>query len=578
MTLSIVQRTPDLSHASFPAEIPPLLQRIYAARGVLNDQDLVRTLAGLYRYEELKGIGTAAVILADAIISRRRILIVGDFDCDGATSSALAVRMLRAMGAARVDYLVPNRFEYGYGLTPEIVAAARVKQPDVLVTVDNGIASMAGVEAAKASGMQVIVTDHHLAGKDLPAADAIVNPNQPGCPFPGKNTAGVGIIFYVLCALRTTLEQRDWFEQQGITRPNMADCLDLVALGTVADVVSLDTNNRILVYQGLARIRAGRACAGILALVDVARRCRDTLSAADLGFALGPRLNAAGRLGDMSLGIELLLTDDIQQARQMAAELDSLNEERKSIESGMQDDALRILARLKLDEKQSLPWGLCLFQEDWHQGVIGVLASRVKEKLHRPVIAFAASQDGEIKGSARSIPGFHIRDALDAIASHNPGLLLKFGGHAMAAGLSIRQQDYGRFAAAFDEEARRIITREQLEALVLTDGELASNDFSLTTAELLREAGPWGQGFPEPVFDGCFELVKQRLVGKRHLKMVLRCPGADQWIDGIAFNIDTDTWPDLSVRKVRAVYKLDINEFRGNRTLQLLVDHLESIG
>ena len=578
MTLSIVQRTPDLSHASFPADMPLLLQRIYAARGVLNDQDLARTLKGLYRYEDLKGIREAATILADAISSRSRILIVGDFDCDGATSSALAVRALRAMGAAWVDYLVPNRFEYGYGLTPEIVEVATAKQPDVLVTVDNGISSMAGVEAARALGIQVVVTDHHLAGKDLPAADAIVNPNQPECPFPGKNTAGVGIIFYVLCALRTTLEERGWFSQSGMAKPNMADLLDLVALGTVADVVSLDTNNRILVHQGLARIRAGRACAGILALVDVARRRRDTLSATDLGFALGPRLNAAGRLDDMSLGIELLLTDDILQARQMAAELDSLNEERKSIESGMRDDALRALARLELDEEQTLPWGLCLFQEDWHQGVIGILASRVKEKLHRPVIAFAASQDGEIKGSARSIPGFHIRDALDAIATRNPGLLLKFGGHAMAAGLSIRQKDYDRFAAAFDEEARRIITEDQLKALMLTDGELAMHDFTMATAELLREAGPWGQSFPEPVFDGCFELIEQRLVGEKHLKMVLMCPGADHWIDGIAFNVDTGTWPDLSVRKVRAVYKLDINEFRGNRTLQLLVDHLEPAG
>ena len=578
MTLSIVQRSPDLSNTSFPKGIPPLLQRVYAARGVLSDQDLVRTLAGLYRYEDLKGIHTAAVILADAVINRRRVLIVGDFDCDGATSSALAVRVLRAMGVAWVNYLVPNRFEYGYGLTPEIVAVARMERPDVLVTVDNGIASVAGVEAARALGMQVIVTDHHLAGKELPAADAIVNPNQPGCPFPGKNTAGVGIIFYLLCALRTTLEQRDWFAQRGIAKPNMADFLDLVALGTVADVVGLDTNNRILVHQGLVRIRAGRTCAGILALVEVARRRRNTLSAADLGFVLGPRLNAAGRLDDMSLGIELLLTDDILQARQIAAELDRLNEERKSIESGMHDDALRILARLELDEDQSLPWGVCLFQEDWHQGVIGILASRVKEKLHRPVIVFAASQDGEIKGSARSIPGFHIRDTLDAIASRNPGLLLKFGGHAAAAGLSIRQQDYGRFAAAFDEETRCTIAEEQLRAFVLTDGELAINDFSMTTAELLREAGPWGQGFPEPVFDGCFELVEQRLVGEKHLKMVLVCPGGDQWVDGIAFNIDTDTWPNLSVRKVLAVYKLDINEFRGNRTLQLLVDHLEPVG
>lgn len=577
MTLSIVQRTPDLSVTSFPVDMPLLLQCIYAGRGVLNEKDLTRELKGLHSYEALKGIQAATSLLADAVMNQRRILIVGDFDCDGATSSALAVKALRAMGAEWVNYLVPNRFEYGYGLTPEIVEVARASKPDVLVTVDNGISSLSGVKAAKTLGMQVVVTDHHLAGNELPDADAIVNPNQPNCPFPGKNTAGVGIIFYVLCALRAVLEQRNWFTDRAIAKPNMANFLDLVALGTVADVVSLDTNNRIFVHQGLMRIRAGRACAGILALIDIARRRRDTLSAGDLGFALGPRLNAAGRLDDMSLGIELLLTDDVLQARKMATELDSLNEERKNIESSMRDDAMRELDKLKWVDSRELPGGLCLFREDWHQGVIGILASRVKEKLHRPVIAFATSQAGEIKGSARSIPGFHVRDALDAIAVQNPGLLLNFGGHAMAAGLSLRQENYDRFSEAFDQEARRMITEDQLLARIHTDGELASDHFTMATAELLREAGPWGQHFAEPRFDGCFELVEQRLVGEKHLKMVLMCPGGDHWIDGIAFNVDTGTWPDPSVRKIRAVYALDINEFRGDRVLQLLVDHLEPV-
>lgn len=576
MTLSIVQRTPDLSATTFSADMPLLLQRMYAGRGVLNDKGLARTLQELHSYEALKGIQAAASILADAVISRHRILIVGDFDCDGATSCALAVKALRAMRVSWVDYLVPNRFEYGYGLTPEIVEVAKASRPDVLVTVDNGISSISGVKAAKELGMQVVVTDHHHAGHELPDADAIVNPNQLGCPFPGKNTAGVGVIFYVLCALRTTLDQRNWFTESDTVKPIMADFLDLVALGTIADVVSLDTNNRIFVHQGLMRIQAGRACVGILALIDVARRSRNTLSATDLGFILGPRLNAAGRLDNMSLGIELLLTDDALQAQKIAAKLDSLNTERKSIESSMRDDAMRELDKLKLDDNRDMSWGLCLFHESWHQGVIGILASRIKEKLHRPVIVFAVSQKGEIKGSVRSIPGFHVRDALDAIASKHPGLLLQFGGHAMAAGLSLRQENYDRFAEAFDQEARQMITEEQLIAKIQTDGELTSDHFTLETATLLRKGGPWGQDFAEPLFDGCFDVVEQRLVGEKHLKMVLMCPSSDRLIDGIAFNVNTDIWPNAAVRKIRSIYKLDINEYRGKKSMQLLIDHFES--
>ena len=580
-SVSIVRRKVDpASAADFPSNISPLLQRIYRARGVCSPQELQRNLTGLESGQNLKGIGEAANLLADAVTQGQRILIVGDFDADGATSSALGVLALRAMGAAFVDFLVPNRFEYGYGLSPAIVDVARQQRPDLLVTVDNGISSIEGVKAAKAAGMKVLVTDHHLAGDELPEADAIVNPNQPGCPFPGKSTAGVGVIFYVLCALRNELESRGWFQSH--PKPNMASFLDLVALGTVADVVGLDANNRILVHQGIGRIRAGRARPGILALAEVARREPARLVASDMGFALAPRLNAAGRLDDMSLGIELLITDDPLQARHLASQLDGLNRERRDIEDSMKEEALRDLAKLDLEvtaeaQEGAMPWGVCLFQDDWHQGVIGILASRVKEKLHRPVIAFAPGDEGQIKGSARSIPGFHVRDALDAVSTRYPGLILKFGGHAMAAGLTIREGDYSRFSEAFDQEARRLLTPEQLESSVYTDGSLSQEEICLTTAEVLREAGPWGQNFPEPVFDGVFFLKDQRLVGGKHLKLVVVPEGGEEWVDGICFNVDTRVWPDTSVQRVRLVYRLDINEFRGRRSVQLMVEHLEPV-
>ena len=475
------------------------------------------------------------------------------------------------------DYLVPNRFEYGYGLTPEIVEVSRQYQPDVLVTVDNGISSIDGVAAAKAQGWKVVVTDHHLAGRELPQADAIVNPNQPECPFPGKNTAGVGVIFYVMCALRTELKQRGWFNK--VPEFNPFELLDLVALGTVADVVSLDANNRILAHQGLARIRAGRCRPGIRALIEVSGRNPERLVAADLGFALGPRLNAAGRLDDMSTGIELLLTDHLNSAREIASELDSLNQERKEIESTMQQEALAELDKLQLDDKSQLPLGISLFREDWHQGVVGILASRVKDRLNRPVIAFAEAdsgqQDGEIKGSARSIQGLHMRDALDSVARENPGLIIKFGGHAMAAGLSIKKADFPRFVDAFDREVRSQLNDESLEAVIHTDGELQVCDMTMEIAQVLREGGPWGQNFPEPCFDGQFQIIQQRLVGKKHLKMVLKVPDSEFYLDAIAFNVDTQQWPDLNISTIRVVYKLDINEFRGQTSLQLLVDYFE---
>ncbi|MTI14094.1 single-stranded-DNA-specific exonuclease RecJ [Sansalvadorimonas verongulae] len=583
MSVTIIRREaePQAVSTPFPNTVSPLLQRIYRARGVCGPQALQRNLTSLESGASLKGIDKAAMLLADAVETGQRVLIVGDFDADGATSSALGILALRAMGAASVDFLVPNRFEYGYGLSPAIVDVARQRQPDLLVTVDNGISSIEGVKAAKAAGMKVLVTDHHLAGDELPEADAIVNPNQPGCPFPCKSTAGVGVIFYVLCAVRSELDRRGWFTSH--PKPNMASFLDLVALGTVADVVGLDTNNRILVHQGIGRIRAGRAQPGILALAEVAKREPSRLVASDMGFALAPRLNAAGRLDDMSLGIELLITDDPLHARHLASQLDGLNRERREIEGSMKEEALRDLARLELDEKaevegRALPWGVCLFQGDWHQGVIGILASRVKEKLHRPVIAFAPGDEGEIKGSARSIPGFHVRDALDAVSTRYPGLVLKFGGHAMAAGLTIREENYGRFSEAFDQEARRLLTSEQLESSLYTDGALSQSELNLATAEALREAGPWGQNFPEPVFDGVFFLKDQRLLGGKHLKIVVVAEGSDEWVDGICFNVDTHVWPDASVRRVRLVYRLDINEFRGRRSVQLMVEHMEPLG
>ena len=468
---------------------------------------------------------------------------------------------------------MPNRFEYGYGLTPEIVEVAEQYQPDVLVTVDNGISSIEGVAAARQRGWQVIVTDHHLAGREIPVADAIVNPNQHDCPFTGKNTAGVGIIFYVMCALRTELKNRGWFENHPEFNP--FTLLDLVALGTIADVVSLDENNRILAWQGLARIKAGHCRPGIQALIEIANRNQQQLTSTDLGFALGPRLNAAGRLDDMSTGIELLLTDNLDHARELASELDGLNRDRKEIESGMQHEALKLLDSLQLDKKEEQPWGVSLFQEGWHQGVIGILASRIKEKLNRPVIAFADADNDEIKGSARSIKGLHMRDALDAVARENPGLILKFGGHAMAAGLTINKQGFEQFQQAFDREVRAQLKPEQLEAELHTDGELQVSDLSMEMATLLRDAGPWGQNFPEPTFDGTFQVLQQRLVGQKHLKLVLKVPSSEFYLDAIAFNIDTAVWPDLSVQKIHAVYKLDINEFRGQQSLQLMVDYLE---
>ena len=562
------EQLPDLG------DLPPLLTRLYAARGVRSAAELDRGLKSLLPVSLFKGMDQAVQVLREALEQRQSILIVGDFDCDGATASAVAVLGLRALGAAQVDYLVPNRFEYGYGLTPEIVEVALTRQPDVLVTVDNGISSVDGVAATRAAGLKVVITDHHLPGEQLPEADAIVNPSQPGCDFPSKSVAGVGVIFYVLMALRAELRSSGWFTPQR-PEPNLGELLDLVALGTVADVVPLDANNRILVHQGLARIRAGRCRPGIRALLEVARRPAERLASTDLGFIIGPRLNAAGRLDDMSLGIECLLTDDEQLARDMAQELDSMNRDRKSIERDMQQQALVMLDSAQLQESD-MPFGLCLFDPQWHQGVIGILASRLKDRYHRPVIAFADAGEGEIKGSARSVSGLHIRDALDSVAAANPGLINKFGGHAMAAGLSLPAEHFEAFRDAFDREVRRQLNAEDLTGRLLCDGELAVDEFNLQLAAALRDAGPWGQHFPEPGFHGQFNLVQQRLVGERHLKMVLQPCDSAEVVDAIAFNIDPDIWPNPNVQQVRLVYSLDVNEYRGRQSLQLMVRHLQA--
>jgi len=554
----------------FLGELPPLLTRLYAARGVQSEAELDKSLARLIPFQQLKGIDAAVDLLVTALEQRQRILIVGDFDADGATASTVGVLGLRLLGAAHVDYLVPNRFEYGYGLTPEIVEVAMTREPQLLITVDNGISSVEGVAAAKRHGLKVLITDHHLPGDELPQADALVNPNQPGCEFPSKALAGVGVIFYVLMALRARLRSLGWYESK--PQPNIGELLDLVALGSVADVVPLDANNRILVHQGLERIRAGRARPGIKAILEVAKREASRITSTDLGFIVGPRLNAAGRLDDMSLGIECLLTHDPALAREMAAQLDGMNQDRKSIEQGMQREAL---AQLKDLPVESMPFGLCLFDPEWHQGVIGILASRMKERYFRPTIAFADAGDGLLKGSGRSVQGFHIRDALSVVAAQHPDLIAKYGGHAMAAGLTLPQENFSLFAEAFDAEVRRQLREEDLTGRLLSDGTLAVEEFHLELARALRHAGPWGQHFPEPLFHGVFQLVEQRVVGERHLKVVLKTECGSVKLDGIAFGIDRDIWPNPTIKWVELAYKLDLNEFRGNETVQLMIAHIE---
>ncbi|WP_298449905.1 single-stranded-DNA-specific exonuclease RecJ [uncultured Marinobacter sp.] len=556
-------------------DLPPILRRLYSARGVTSDAQLSYTLKHLASPFELRGIERAVELLADAIAQNQRVLVLGDFDADGATSTAVAMLGLSMLGLKSIDFRVPSRFADGYGLTPGIIERLQVEGelPDLLVTVDNGISAIEGVSAAKKLGIKVVVTDHHLAGETLPDADAIVNPNQPGCAFLSKNAAGVGVMFYVLTALRKKLRDAGRLPQP---EPNLGNLLDLVALGTVADVVPLDHNNRIFVEQGLRRIRQGEARPGILALLEVAGREHANISSTDLGFVVGPRLNAAGRLDDMSVGIACLLADSPDEARRLARELDTFNRERRTIEKDMKTQAQDLLASMSLD-LEGLPWGLALFDKDWHQGVIGILAARIREQTHRPTIAFAPDENGvDIKGSARSIPGLHIRDVLAVVDARHPGVMHKYGGHAMAAGMTLAQSDLVTFSDAFDQAVRDTLTAADLEAAITTDGPLSADELSLDTAALLKRAGPWGQHFPEPLFDGEFRVVSQRIVGENHLKLVLQPVDGSGIIDGIAFNTGPEV-PDYTRTGARVVYKPDSNTFRGRTSLQLLVDYLEPL-
>ncbi|SFT83060.1 exonuclease RecJ [Kosakonia arachidis] len=559
--------------AELAEDLPPLLRRLYASRGVRKASELERSVNGMLPWQQLTGIDEAVSHLYQALREGLRIIVVGDFDADGATSTALSVLALRALGCENVSYLVPNRFDDGYGLSPEVVDQAHARGAQLILTVDNGISSHAGVARAHELGIPVVVTDHHLPGDTLPDAEAIVNPNLRDCDFPSKSLAGVGVAFYLMLALRAFLRDNGWFESRGLAMPNLAELLDLVALGTVADVVPLDANNRILTWQGLSRIRAGRCRPGIKALLEIANRDVQKLAASDLGFALGPRLNAAGRLDDMSVGVALLLCDNLGEARQLANDLDALNQTRKEIEQGMQAEALTLCEQFERS-RDTLPGGLAMYHPEWHQGVVGILASRIKERFHRPVIAFAPAGDGVLKGSGRSIQGLHMRDALERLDTLYPGMMLKFGGHAMAAGLTLEEQRFEEFQQRFGELVTEWLDPALLQGEVVSDGPLTPQEMTLDVAEMLREAGPWGQMFPEPLFDGEFRLLQQRLVGERHLKVMLEPVGGGPLLDGIAFNVDTTCWPDNGVRQVNIAYKLDVNEFRGNRSVQLIIENL----
>jgi single-stranded-DNA-specific exonuclease len=546
------------------AGVHPLLARLYAGRGVTCARDLASDFGQLAGMDAMLNLRTMAQLLADAVISGRKLLIVADYDADGATACAVGLRALRALGAD-VSYLAPNRFEYGYGLTPEIVSLAHARfRPDILITVDNGIASVDGVMEANRLGMAVLITDHHLPGDRLPAAACIINPNQPGCGFPSKHLAGVGVMFYLMLALRAELRNRGTF-RPGSSEPNLADLLPLVALGTVADVVALDQNNRILVQQGLQRVRAGRAQPGLAALFDVAGRDARRATARDLGFVVGPRLNAAGRLTDMALGIECLATDDVPRARVIASDLDRLNRERRAIETEMQEDALAAVEARDYGDSYTLS----LFDPTWHQGVVGILAGRIRERYHRPAIAFARGDAGAIRGSGRSIPALHLRDALDRVAVRNPGLLVKFGGHAAAAGLTLREADFERFRAAFEAAARSLLSPTDLERVIETDGALDPDQLNLETADMLA-APPWGAGFPAPRFCDEFTVVAQRIVGEQHLKLALAL--GSRRVEAIRFR-----WTEPAPECMRAVYHPALNEFNGTRSLQLTIEHWEAV-
>lgn len=554
-------------------KLPPLIEKLFLSRGIKDPKQVQYRLQNLHRPHTLSGLKQASKLLHQAMLKDEKIVVVGDFDADGATSTALFIRAMRAFGFNHLDYLVPNRFEFGYGLTPELVPILLEMQADLIITVDNGISSVRGVDVAKQQGLQVIITDHHLPGDVLPAADAIVNPNLIDDQFPSKNLAGVGVVFYLLASLRSHLEDENWFKNKGLKAPNLAQWLDIVALGTVADLVSLDDNNRIFVTEGLRRIQAGHCIEGIKALVKIAGRDIEKSNTETFGFVLAPRLNAAGRLQDMGVGIDLLLTDNQAEAKSLAQELDEINQARKDIQADMQYLADSIIKQL--DQVQRLPTGVCLYHKNWHQGVVGLLASKVKDKVHRPVIAFAPENEESdvLKGSARSIKGFHIRDALVEIHKQKPHLMKKFGGHAMAAGLSLQKDNYEDFRDTFDQFVKDSLTQEQLEHVVETDGELETLDLSMNVAEILNQFGPWGQNFPAPLFDGWFTVVDKREVGIGHCKMTLQTMDQRKKIEAIAFGIHPNQFQNEG-GKNHLTYQLDINEFRGRRNLQLMIQNV----
>ena len=566
-----IQTRENVDDSHLPSHLHPVIKQIYATRNVSHADELNNSAATLHEFKLFKDMDKACDLLIEALHAQSHILIVGDFDADGATSTATLMQGLAMFGFAHLDYLVPDRFSLGYGLSPALAAQIVQLKPDLVITVDNGISCIAGIDIVKAANIKVLVTDHHLQGETLPNADAIVNPNRHDCSFPSKSIAGVGVAFYLLIALRSTLREQNHFAQQPM--PNLADLLDIVALGTVADVVALDANNRTLVHQGLARIRSGKTRPGITALIEVANRNASRLSASDFGFSLAPRLNAAGRLDDMSLGIACLLSTDINQARRIASELDSLNFARREIEQGMQHEAQAVLDKLAFND-DNIPDAICLYQEDWHQGFIVFLAARLQETYPRPTVIFAGGENGEIKGSCRSIEGLHIRDLLEGLSTADPHLISKFGGHAMAAGLSINEQQFSEFKHAFDTAVSAQLSEESKRCIVFTDGELPNECFTMDFAQQLKQAGPWGQQFPEPVFEHTFELIQQRIVGEKHLKLVLKHQSG-RLVDAIAFGIDVKEWPDNNAQFVKAAYQLDINEFRGKFTLQLIIRELE---
>lgn len=552
--------------------LSPLINRIYAARGIESIEHINYQMKYLLPYHDLKSIDLASICLADALLLKKKILIVGDFDVDGATSTSLATHALRAMGANHVDFLLPDRFKFGYGLTPGIVKESLKFNPDLIITVDNGISSIDGVAAARAAGIHVLVTDHHLPGEQLPEDCIIVNPCQPEDQFASKSLAGVGVIFYVMCALRAELRRRNWFVSQGINEVNMANYLDLVALGTVADVVPLDYNNRLLVSCGITRMRQGFCRPGITALVEVGKRVLGRLSPDDLGFALGPRINAAGRLDDMTIGVQCLLSESRSEAMSYAVTLDNLNKSRREIEATMKAQAFDILEKMpSLDGSAD---AICLYDSTWHEGIVGLIASKIKDQVHRPTIAFAPHGDSILKGSGRSIPGLHLRDVLADVNATYPGLIDRFGGHSMAVGLSLYPDQLPLFKNAFKVAVQKRLDSVELEQYLYTDGELEPNELSIHVTREIDQAGPFGQQFPPPIFDGVFEIVNQCLVGEKHLKLSLRQPGHIRIIDAIVFFVDLDQWPNYSASHVHLVYRLDINYYQGSERLQLIVQQL----